>query len=186
MERWIKYLIRISTGRDISFHHSSPGREPYLIQIPSRAFSHRSSSHVIYPNEDFGNRKDPAYIRSDGIHFMGRVLKEALAENSKRFILTCTHNYVRAFALGGRGGCRAHYPKRNGFTVRRVCRFATRPNICLVLYMSDLNFDNLPVWVQFPGNNPYRSDTSRRTLKTAARAGRGNLEARYATRGLSL
>lgn len=29
---------------------------------------------------------------------------------------------------GGQGGCRAHYPpKRNGFTVRRVCRFATRP-----------------------------------------------------------
>ena len=29
---------------------------------------------------------------------------------------------------GGQGGCRAHYPhKKNGFTVRRVCRFATYP-----------------------------------------------------------
>ena len=29
---------------------------------------------------------------------------------------------------GGQSGCRAHYPpKRNGFTVRRVCRFATCP-----------------------------------------------------------
>lgn len=30
--------------------------------------------------------------------------------------------------IGGQGGCRAHYLIENGFTVRRVCRFATYPN----------------------------------------------------------
>ena len=53
MERRIKYLIRISTGRDISFHHSHQRAYSYLIQIPPRAFSHRSSSHVL-PYEDLG------------------------------------------------------------------------------------------------------------------------------------
>ena len=58
MERRIKYLIRISTGRDISFHHSHQRECSYLIQIPPRAFSHRSSSHVL-PYEDFGNERMP-------------------------------------------------------------------------------------------------------------------------------
>ena len=58
MERWIKYLIRISTGRDISFHRSRQVRLPYLIQIPPRAFSHRSSSHVL-AYEDFSTLMGP-------------------------------------------------------------------------------------------------------------------------------
>ena len=53
MERRIKYLIRISTGRDVSFHRSHQRECSYLIQIPPRAFSHRSSSHVL-PYEDLG------------------------------------------------------------------------------------------------------------------------------------
>ena len=53
MERRIKYLIRISTGRDISFHRSHQRECSYLIQIPPRAFSHRSSSHDL-PYEDLG------------------------------------------------------------------------------------------------------------------------------------
>ena len=36
---------------------------------------------------------------------------------------------VIADASGGQGGCRAHYLKKNGFTVHRVCRFATYPNL---------------------------------------------------------
>ena len=58
MERRIKYLIRISTGRDISFHRSRQVRLPYLIQIPPRAFSHRSSSHVL-AYEDFSTLMGP-------------------------------------------------------------------------------------------------------------------------------
>ena len=58
MERRIKYLIRISTGRDVSFHRSHQRECSYLIQIPPRAFSHRSSSHVL-PYEDFGNERMP-------------------------------------------------------------------------------------------------------------------------------
>ena len=58
MERRIKYLIRISTGRDISFHRSRQVRLPYLIQIPPRAFSHRSSSHVL-AYEDLASASEP-------------------------------------------------------------------------------------------------------------------------------
>lgn len=64
MERRTKYLIRISTGRDLSFHHCrQEGVCPYLVQIPPRAFSHRSSSHVL-AYEDLA-LSDPAYIRSE-------------------------------------------------------------------------------------------------------------------------
>lgn len=38
--------------------------------------------------------------------------------------------YSNICEAGGQGGCRAHYLKKNGFTVRRVCRFATYPNQC--------------------------------------------------------
>lgn len=37
--------------------------------------------------------------------------------------------------IGGQGGCRAHYLIENGFTVRRVCRFATYPDMRVRLFI---------------------------------------------------
>ena len=100
MERRIKCLIRFSTGWDISFHPSTRLSFPHLIQIPPRAFSHRSSSHVFTLTRTLGSERGPAYIRSEWYSFC-----------------------IRAFLLlGGQVGLEPTNSEEGGFTIRSHCR----------------------------------------------------------------
>lgn len=79
----------------------SPGerKKPHLIQMPPRTFSHRSSSHVITLTRNLGTHywvlhRTPPIFAANGILF-DCISFWKRTDNSKRFILTCTHNYVR-------------------------------------------------------------------------------------------
>ena len=59
----------------------------------------------------------------------------------KLYLLRCRPK----IGFGGQGGCRAHYLIENGFTVRRVCRFATYPWWKGVFILKHLKLDGAPL-----------------------------------------
>ena len=64
MERQTKYLIRISTGRDLSFHHSHQAGN--LIQFEyHQEPSAIGAALTFLPTRIWHHHRDPAYIRSE-------------------------------------------------------------------------------------------------------------------------
>ena len=76
MERRKECLIRVSTGWDISFHPSTRLCFPHSIQIPPRAFSHRSSSHVFTLTRTLGFAAPPIFA-ANGIQFVYNYRKQS-------------------------------------------------------------------------------------------------------------
>ena len=68
MERQTKHLIRVSTDRDISFHHSH--QVVSLIQFKYHQEPSAIGAALTFPpNEDLASPSDPAYIRSEWYSF---------------------------------------------------------------------------------------------------------------------
>ena len=116
-------------GSIVSPQSPGERKKPHLIQMPPRTFSHRSSSHVItltriwapitgpcivprlYSQrmafclcgqvEATANSPAPSFLYEARSPLWLSACQSFLEEkhNSKRFILTCTHNYVQAWRL---------------------------------------------------------------------------------------
>ena len=145
-------------GSIVSPQSPGERKKPHLIQMPPRTFSHRSSSHVITLTRIWAPITGPCiiprlYSQRMAFYLCGQVeatanspapsfLYEARSplwlsachgfleenSNSKRFILTCTHNCVQAQSLWwARLDSNQRCFKSHGFTARYPRRQVTDP-----------------------------------------------------------
>ena len=173
-------------GSIVSPQSPGERKKPHPIQMPPRTFSHRSSSHVITLTRIWAPITGPCivprlYSQRMAFFLCGQVeatanspapsfLYEARSplwlsacqsfleekHNSKRFILTCTHNYVRGkILLVGGVGFEPTHPKgpdlQSGAALQldRPPKYIALPCICLTSTLATYRPTLVPggIWV---------------------------------------